>query len=131
MSIQYPPGQFPQRTKQVVLTYDAVSINATIPVAGSVSSTIDLDGWTQFSILSVPSGTLLGGTSYNFWGAASPLGPFYPLYGTSGTTQQTIQMGSTVNGIYGPVTIIEPVRYLQLVAPGTQSAAQTFTFLMK
>ena len=131
MGAQLPAGAYPTRTKMSTLTYESCVIPGTVPVAGSVSSISDLSDWTQFSIQSVPNGTILGGTVMSIWGAPTTAGPFYPLYGTSGTTQSTVQMGSVVNGIYGPVTVLQPIRYIELVLGGTQSAAQTFNLLAK
>lgn len=131
MSTQLPAGAYPPRTKMSTLTYENNVIQAVVPVAGSVSGIIDLHDWTLFSIQSVPNGTILGGTVMNIWGAPTTAATFYPLYGTTGNVQSTIQMGSTTNGIYGPVSVIQPIRYIQLVLGGTQSAAQTFNLLVK
>ena len=131
MGVQLPAGAYPTRTKMSTLTYDNNVIPAVVPVGGSVSGIIDLSDWTLFSIQSVPNGTILGGTVMNIWGAPTTAGPFYPLYGTSGTVASTVQIGSVVNGIYGPVSVIQPIRYIQLVLGGTQSAAQTFNLLVK
>ena len=131
MGVQLPAGAYPTRTKMSTLTYDNNVIPAVVPVGGSVSGIIDLSDWTLFSIQSVPNGTILGGTVMNIWGAPTTTSTFYPLYGTSGNVQSTIQMGSTTNGIYGPVSVIQPIRYIQLALGGTQSAAQTFNLLVK
>lgn len=119
----------PQKNAQ--LTYDPQVLYGTIGTAGSVSSPIDLCGWTNFAIESVPNGTITGGTVFAIWGAASLAGPYYPLFGTTGNVATTIQIGSTTNGIYGPISILAPIRYIELVAPGTQANIQTFALIVK
>ena len=120
---------YPQKAPGNV--YEPGFLYGTVPVAGSVSSPFDLSSWTQFAIESIPNGTILGGTVMSIWGAPNLSGTFYPLYGTTGNTATTVQFGSTTNGIYGPVTFIEPIRFIQLVLGGTQSAAQVFTLHVK
>lgn len=120
----------PNPQKMLTLVYDAQFLLGTVPVSGSVSSTYDLSSWTQFAIQSVPNGTILGGTVMNFWGAKSADSAFYPLYGTNNVAY-AVNFGSTTNQILTPLTFPEPVRFLQIVLGGTQSAAQTFTLLVK
>lgn len=128
---QLPAGAYPPRGKFSQLTYENYVIPGTVSSGGSVSNTYDLSDWTQFAIHSVPNGTILGGTVMNIWGAPNEAGPFYPLYGTAGTIASSVQIGSVTNGIYGPVTVLQPLRYVQLVLGGTQSAAQTFNLIVK
>ena len=121
----------PNPQKNAQLVYDPQVIYGTIGTAGSVSNPIDLCGWTNFAIQSVPNGTITGGTVFAIWGATSLAGPYYPLYGTTGTVATTVQIGSTTNGIYGPIAVLEPIRFIELVAPGTQASAQTFALIVK
>jgi hypothetical protein len=116
--------------KNPSMTYDSQFLPGTIPVAGSVSSPYDIGGWVNISALVVPNGTILGGTVFAIWGAQAQMGPYYPLYGTTNVAT-TITIGSTGNQIIGPITPIVPVRFIELIAPGTQSAAQTINLLVK
>lgn len=122
----------PNPQKNPGQVYDSQYLLGTIPVAGSVSSTFDLGGWTNAALkLDVNGGTLLGGTVINIWGAPTAAGPFSPLYGTTGAVATTIQCGSTGTQIIGPITSIIPQRFVQFVAGGTQSVAQLLTLLVK
>ncbi|MDE1866627.1 MAG: hypothetical protein KGI08_02805, partial [Thaumarchaeota archaeon] len=58
-------------TKQIGLVYQPQVLLGTIPVSGSVSSPFDLDGWTNFALMVVPNGTILGGTTMTMLAAAS------------------------------------------------------------
>lgn len=129
MSTQLPAGAYPQRTKMSTLTYDYNVIQGTIPLSGSVSNVYDLSDWTLVA-MEIP-GTLAAGT-IQFWGAANvsngSVSGFRPICGTSGAVLSSI-------GTLGNQVLLAPslngVRFLELVAAGTQTAAQVINLLVK
>lgn len=125
-SLDYPN---PQKAPHQV--YEPAFLLGTIAVGGSVSSQFDLSGWTQFALQIVPSGTLQGGTVLTIQGAQALAGPYYTNYGTTGAVSSTIQCGSTGNQIIGPITAMQPLRFVQFVAGGTQANAVALTLLVK
>ena len=129
MSTQLPAGAYPARTKMSTLTYDYNVLPGTIPLSGSVSSLYDLSDWTLVG-MEIP-GTLASGT-VQFWGAANvsngSTSGYRPVCGTSGAPLTAI-------GTLGNQVLLAPslngVRYLELVAAGTQTAAQVINLLVK
>lgn len=125
--------QFPQKNPGQV--YDPQFLLGTIPVAGSVSTTFDLQGWTQFALIVNPgNGTIAGttlGTVLTLYAAQSLQDTFNKVYGTTGAVASTIQIGSTGAQVISGVTIAQPLRFVQFVAPGTQSQAVGLTVLAK
>ena len=121
--------------KNPSITYDPQFLVGTIPVSGSVSSTFDLCGWTQFALQVNPgNGTVTGtvlGTVLTLYAAQSLQDTFYKVYGTTGAVASTIQIGSTGGQIIGPINVAQPLRFVQFVAPGTQSQAVGLTVLAK
>jgi hypothetical protein len=123
----------PQKNPSTV--YDPQFLLGTIAVAGSASSTFDLQGWTQFALLVNPgNGTIAGttlGTVLTLYAAQSLQDPFNKVYGTTGAVASTIQIGSTGQQVISSITIAQPLRFIQFVAPGTQSQAVGLSLLVK
>lgn len=123
----------PQKNPSAV--YDPQFLLGTIPVAGSASSTFDLQGWTQFALLVNPgNGTVTGttlGTVLTLYAAQSAQDPFNKVYGTTGAVASTIQIGSTTQQVISGITIAQPLRFVQFVLGGTQSQAVGLTVLAK
>ena len=107
----------------------------TIPVAGSVSNTFDVGGWTEFALEVIPgNGTIAGttiGTVLTIYGGQSINDTFRPVYGTTGAVTSTIQFGSTTNQIITQINTIKPLRFVQFVMGGTQSQAIGLGLLVK
>jgi hypothetical protein len=123
----------PQKNPSTV--YDPQFLLGTIAVAGSVSSTFDLQGWTNFALQVTPgNGTIAGtvlGTVLTLYGAQSLQDTFNKVYGTTGAVASTVQIGSTGNQIISGITIAQPLRFVQFVAPGTQSQAVGLSLFVK
>ena len=120
----------PQKNPNTV--YDPAFLLGTVPVAGSISSTFDLQGWTNFALKVDPNGgTILGGTLINVLAAQSLQDTFNPVYGTTGAVRSIIQCGSTGVQVIGPITFLAPLRFVQFVLGGTQDAARTLTLFVK
>lgn len=125
----------PNPGKNPSTTYDPQVLLGTIPVAGSVSSTFDLQGWSEFALLINPgngtvSGTTLG-TVMTIYGGQNIQDTFAPVYGTTGGVTSTIQMGSTTRQIITQINTLKPLRFAQFVMPGTQSQAIGLGLLVK
>ncbi len=123
----------PQKNPSTV--YDPQYLPGTIPVAGSASNTFDLQGWSEFALLVNPgNGTVAGttlGTVLTLYAAQSLQDTFYKVSGTTGAVASTIQIGSVTGQIISGITIMKPLRFVQFVAPGTQSQAVGLTLLVK
>ena len=123
----------PQKNPSTV--YDPQFLKGTIAVAGSASNTFDLQGWTKFALQVNPgNGTVAGttlGTVLTIYAAQSLQDTFYKVSGTTGAVASTIQIGSTGGQIISGITLLEPLRFVQFVAPGTQSQAVGLTVLVK
>lgn len=130
--MQTPTGwDDPNPQKNPSNVYDPQFLLGTIPVSGSVSTAFDLSGWTNFALMIVPNGTILGGTTLTVQAAKSLQDTFYNVTGTSGAAALTLQFGSATNTIISPISILAPLRFVKFTAGGTQSAAQTLTLLVK
>ena len=130
MAQQPTSWDMPNPQKSLTLTYDPAYLRGTISAGGSISSAFDLCGWSQFALQLPVSGTILGGTSLSIWAAESLQGTYNPYYGTTAVAQ-TVGIGSTGNQVIGPITSLEPLRFVKFVAGGTQSAAQVLTLIVK
>jgi hypothetical protein len=123
----------PQKNPSIV--YDPQFLLGTIPVAGSASNIFDLQGWTQFALQVNPgNGTIAGtvlGTVLTLYAAQSLQDTFNKVYGTTGAVASTLQIGSIGGQIISGITIAQPLRFVQFVAPGTQSQAVGLTVLAK
>ncbi len=121
---------FPQKNPHQV--YEPTYLLGTVPVAGSVSSTFDLSGWTNFSLQVDPQGgTILGGTLINVLASPNLQGTFNNVYGTTGAVRSILQCGSTGVQVIGPIPFLAPLRYVQFVLSGTQDAARILTIHAK
>lgn len=120
----------PQKNPNQV--YDSQVLLGTVLTNGSVSSAFDIGGWTNFALkIDANGGTILGGTVVNIWGALSLQDTFVPLFGTTGNTASSFQIGSTGTQFYGPLTVLQPHRFIKFVLPGTQSAAVNLNLIVK
>ena len=120
----------PQKNPNTV--YDPQYLLGTVVTGGSVSSTFDLQGWTNFALKIDPGGgTILGGTVINILAAQSLQDTFSGVYGTTGAVRSTIQCGSTGIQIISPIPVLAPLRFVQFVLGGTQDAARTLTLFVK
>ena len=116
--------------KNIGIVYLPQVLLGTIASGGSASTPFDLDGWTQFALKVVPNGTFLG-TVLTMYAADNIQGPYYPVSGTTGVVNSTVQIGSVNGAVVSPITALAPLRFVEFVAPGTQSAAQTLTLIVK
>lgn len=125
--------QYPQKNPSTV--YDPQFLLGTIPVAGSVSSIFDLQGWSEFALLVNPgNGTVAGttlGTVLTLYAAQSLQDTFNKVYGTTGGVSSTIQIGSVTQQVISGITIAKPLRFIEFVAPGTQSQAVGLSIFAK
>jgi len=131
MANEFGVPDFPQPTKQPTIPYDPAILRGSINGQGSVSTTFDLSGWTNFALKVDPNGTVTGGTTWTVWTAPDKSSNFVPYIGTTGTTAQTIQIGSTGTQVYGPITFLTPLRFVQFVAAGTQIGTPLLTLFAK
>jgi hypothetical protein len=129
------PIDFPNPRKNPQEVYDPAFLLGTIPVSGSVSSTFDLSGWTQFALQVTPgNGTIAGtvlGTVLTIYAAQDAQNTFNKVYGTTGAVSSTIQIGSTLGQVISGINILQPLRFVQFVAPGTQSQAVGLSIFAK
>lgn len=122
----------PNLPKNLSIVYEPQKLLGTVAAGGSVSSTFDLDGWTNFALQINPnSGTILGGTTINLLAAQSLQDSFNGVYGTTGAVRSTLQCGSTGIQVISPIPVLAPLRYVQFVLGGTQSGAITLTLFVK
>ena len=125
----------PHPQKNPSITYDPQILTGNIPVAGSVSTIFDLQGWSEFALFVNPgNGTIAGtilGTVATIYGGKSLQDTFVPVYGTTGTVSSTIQFGSTTGQIISQLNILKPLRFVEFVMGGTQSQAVGLTLLVK
>jgi len=108
------------------LTYENNVLPGTIALSGSVSNTYDLSDWT-LTALHIP-GTLSAGT-LTFQGALNNQGTFSPVYDTAGNQLSVIATAG--NQIITDIPELAPLRYIKLIASGTQSAAQVINLIVK
>lgn len=116
--------------KNIGIVYDPKVLYGTIAVGGSVSTPFDLDGWTNFALEVIPTGTFLG-TVLTVYAAAVIGGPYVPVAGTTGVVSSTLQIGSVNGQVISPLPQLNPLRFVQFVAPGTQAAAQVLALFVK
>lgn len=116
----------PNPQKNTQLTYDPQVISGTIGSASGTSTPYDLCGWTLTAI-ELP-GTLLAGT-LTFQGARSLQDTFRTIYDTAGNQLSVI--GTAGNQIITDIPELAPLRFIKIVAGGTQSSAQTINLFVK
>lgn len=125
----------PNPQKNPSTTYDSQVLLGTILVAGSVSSTFDVGGWSEFALLVNPgNGTVAGttlGTVMTIYAGQNIQDTFAKVYGTTGAVASTIQIGSTTAQIITQINTLKPLRFVQFVMGGTQSQAIGLGLLVK
>lgn len=125
---QYPAGAYAPITKPSTVPFFSAVLPGTIALSGSVSTVYDLSDWTLYA-LQIP-GTLASGT-LQIWAGANAQDTFRPLTGTGGAVITLVgTLGNQVMGV--PANLgIEACRFVEFVAAGTQTVAQTINLLVK
>ena len=125
----------PNPQKNPSTTYDPQVLFGTIAVAGSISNTFDLSGWSLEVLQIIPgNGTVAGttlGTVITLYAGANKDDTFCKVYGTTGAVASTFQFGSTGNQVITNITALQPLRYVQFAMGGTQSQAIGLNLIVK
>ncbi len=111
----------PNPLKQYTLTYEDKVLPGTMGTASGTSSVYDLQGWTLTAI-EIP-GTMASGT-LTFQGANNQQGAYRPIY-------ELTVIGTAGNQIITDIPELAPLRFIKVIAGGTQSTAQVINLLVK
>ncbi len=105
-------------------------IGAYIPNGGTLSSTLDTEGWTSVGLMIIPAGTavLAGSMSVQVSVDATH---FYPVNSIAGTPIAVVN--GTSGAAYSAVelAVIQPYRYVRLVSSVAQPTGVTLKMPVK